>query len=124
MAELVEALHFGRIGADRLAELAPLVFEVAGLGDEVALAIVERLADEVCAWACAALGRLELLDAPQHPAAEVVLGGGVLRARPPLLMAGIGRRFAERAPRAVLTVAGRRPIHGAVLLGLDELARS
>jgi N-acetylglucosamine kinase-like BadF-type ATPase len=119
MAELVAALHFGRIGEDRFGELAPLVFEVAGLGDEVALAIVERLADEVCAWACAALGRLELMDAET----EVVLGGGVLRARPPLLMAGIERRFAERAPRAVLTVADRRPIHGAVLLGLDELAR-
>ncbi|NUR25094.1 MAG: ATPase [Catenulispora sp.] len=119
MAELVEAIHFGRIADDRFGELAPLVFEIAGLGDEVALSIVERLADEVCAWAFAAMGRLELMDAET----EVVLGGGVLRARQPLLMAGIERRFAERAPRAVLTVADQRPIHGAVLLGLDELAR-
>jgi N-acetylglucosamine kinase-like BadF-type ATPase len=119
MAELVEAVHFGRIADDRFGELAPLVFEVAGLGDEVALSIVERLADEVCAWAFAAMGRLELMDAE----VEVVLGGGVLRARQPLLTAGIERRFAERAPRAVLTVATERPIHGAVLLGLDELAR-
>jgi hypothetical protein len=85
----------------------------------VALSIVARLADEVCAGAFAALGRLELLDAE----IEVVLGGGVLRARQPLLMAGIERRFVERAPHAVLTVATERPIHGAVLLGLDELAR-
>ena len=119
MAELVEAIHFGRIADDRFGELAPLVFEVAGLGDEVALSIVERLADEVCALAFAAMGRLELMDSE----VEVVLGGGVLRARQPLLTAGIDRRFAERAPRAVLTVAEERPIHGAVLLGLDELAR-
>ncbi|WP_370382332.1 N-acetylglucosamine kinase [Catenulispora sp. GAS73] len=119
MAELVEAIHFGRIADDRFGELAPLVFEVAGLGDEVALSIVERLADEVCALAFAAMGRLDLMDSE----AEVVLGGGVLRARQPLLTAGIDRRFAERAPRAVLTVAEERPIHGAVLLGLDELAR-
>ena len=119
MAELVEAIHFGRIGDDRFGELAPLVFDIAGLGDEVALSIVERLADEVCAWAFAAMGRLELMDSE----VEVVLGGGVLRARQPLLMAGIERRFAEQAPRAVLTVATERPIHGAVLLGLDELAR-
>ena len=119
MAELVEAIHFGRIADDRFGELAPLVFEVAGLGDEVALSIVERLADEVCALAFAAMGRLDLMDSE----VEVVLGGGVLRARQPLLTAGIDRRFAERAPRAVLTVAAERPIHGAVLLGLDELAR-
>jgi len=119
MAELVESIHFGRIADDRFGELAPLVFEVAGLGDEVALSIVERLADEVCAFAFAAMGRLELMDSE----IEVVLGGGVLRARQPLLTAGIERRFAERAPRAVLTVATERPIHGAVLLGLDELAR-
>ncbi|MEZ0107826.1 N-acetylglucosamine kinase-like BadF-type ATPase [Catenulispora sp. EB89] len=119
MAELVEAIHFGRIADDRFGELAPLVFEVAGLGDEVALSIVERLADEVCALAFAAMGRLDLMDSE----VEVVLGGGVLRARQPLLTAGIDRRFAKRAPRAVLTVAEERPIHGAVLLGLDELAR-
>ncbi|WP_194908373.1 N-acetylglucosamine kinase [Catenulispora rubra] len=119
MAELVEAIHFGRIADDRFGELAPLVFEVAGLGDEVALSIVERLADEVCALAFAAMGRLDLMDSE----VEVVLGGGVLRARQPLLTAGIDRRFAERAPRAVRIVAAERPIHGAVLLGLDELAR-
>jgi len=65
------------------------------------------------------MGRLELMDTE----VEVVLGGGVLRARQPLLMAGIERRFAGRAPLAVLTVATERPIHGAVLLGLDVLAR-
>jgi N-acetylglucosamine kinase-like BadF-type ATPase len=119
MAELVESIHFGRIADDRFGELAPLVFEVAGLGDEVALSIVDRLADEVCALAFAAMGRLDLMDSE----VEVVLGGGVLRARQPLLTAGIDRRFAERAPRAVLTLATERPIHGAVLLGLDELAR-
>jgi N-acetylglucosamine kinase-like BadF-type ATPase len=118
MPELIEAMHFGLVAEARFGELAPLVMEVASLGDEVALAIVDRLADEVCALGTVALGRLDLLDAET----EVVLGGGVLRAQPPVLMERIRARFAERAPKAVLKIAENRPIHGAVLLGLDRLA--
>jgi N-acetylglucosamine kinase-like BadF-type ATPase len=117
MAELIEAIHFGLVPESRFGELPPLVMEIAALGDEVALAIVERLAQEICALGTVALDRLDLLDAP----AEVVLGGGVLRAQPPVLMARVRAAFAERAPKAELKIAEKRPIHGAVLLGLDRL---
>ena len=118
MAELVEAMHFRRISSDRFGELSPLVFRIAGLGDEIALSIVDRLGDEVVALGVAALDRLNLLDTPT----EVILGGGVLRAEPPLLMERVRSGFAERAPKAVLLTATDRPIRGAVLLGLDHLA--
>ena len=52
---------------------------------------------------------------------EVVLGGGVLRARDPLLTALLEPRFAARAPRAKLVVADVPPIVGAALYGLEHL---
>ncbi|MGH3417207.1 MAG: ATPase, partial [Actinocrinis sp.] len=54
-------------------------------------------------------------------ATEVVLGGGVLRARIPVLMDRIAERAALEIPRAELVVAADPPVVGAALLGLDAL---
>ncbi|MEV0203286.1 BadF/BadG/BcrA/BcrD ATPase family protein, partial [Nonomuraea sp. NPDC050691] len=75
--ELVLGLHFGRVDGARLHELAPGVFAAAAAGDAVAVGLVERQAEEVVVMAEVCLRRLGLLETP----AEVVLGGGVLRAR-------------------------------------------
>jgi hypothetical protein len=64
-----------------------------------------------------ALRRLGLLS----ESCEVVLGGGVLTARDPLLMGLIEEKYAAQAPRATLVVADTPPIVGAALLGLDHL---
>ncbi|WP_315987291.1 N-acetylglucosamine kinase [Actinomadura sp. HBU206391] len=111
------ALHSGELGAERLLELTPVLLDVAAGGDTVAVSVVDRLADEVTALGTVALRRLGLLQTP----VEVVLGGGVLTARYPLLMTGIERRYAERAPHAELVVSDAPPILGAALLGLDEI---
>ncbi|MCC3776532.1 ATPase [Streptomyces sp. UNOB3_S3] len=117
MPELVEALHLGRIGRERRHELAPVLFAVAAAGDAVAGAIVARQADEVVALAAAALDRLGLLGA----AVPVVLGGGVLAARHPLLHERVVAGLAGRAPRAVPRVVTAPPVLGAALLALDHL---
>jgi len=90
---------------------------VAAAGDAAALDIVDRQAQEVVGWARATLLQLDLLDRD----AEVVLGGGVLRAAEPVLMDRIAELAREHIPAARLVVPTRRPIHGAVLLGLDRL---
>ncbi len=59
--ELAEAIHHGRIPQKRLGELPRAVFAEAGR-DEVAAAIVQRLADEVVALARVALERLDLTE--------------------------------------------------------------
>ncbi|WP_245691199.1 N-acetylglucosamine kinase [Sinosporangium album] len=115
--EAVLALHFGRESATRLHELVPLLFAAAAGGDPVAVSLVERMADEVTVMAVVPMRRLGLLDA----AVEVVLGGGVLTARDPLLTELIERRFAEEAPQAELVVTDMPPIVGAALLGLDAI---
>jgi N-acetylglucosamine kinase-like BadF-type ATPase len=95
---VTEALHFGDLDVRRLVELAPGVLAAARAGDSVALLLVERLADEVALLAVTALRRLDLLQRP----ATVVLGGGVLASRDPVLLDGVVRRLDAQA---ALTVA-------------------
>ena len=49
----------------------------------------------------------------------IVLGGGVLEAREPLLLSQLERKLAETAPGAIPRVLDMPPIAGAALLGLD-----
>lgn len=111
------AVHLGEIHGDRLHELSPVLMRVAADGDPVALRVVERMAEEVVTLARVALRRLEIADT----AVEVVLGGGVLRARVPVLMDRIAARAAEEIPHAELVVVTGPPVVGAALLGLDTL---
>ncbi|MEU7002933.1 BadF/BadG/BcrA/BcrD ATPase family protein [Nonomuraea sp. NPDC046570] len=118
--EVVLGLHFGRLEPIRLLELTPGLFTVAAAGDAVAVSLVTRLAEEVVSLAEVCLRRLGLLETPT----EVVLGGGVLRARDPLLTRLLDERFAARAPRAKQVVAEVPPIVGAALNGLDRIGAS
>ncbi|MDF3291255.1 N-acetylglucosamine kinase [Streptomyces silvisoli] len=120
MYALIEALHLQEIAATRKHEMVPPLFRVAAEGDPVAVRIVRRQADEVVALASVALDRLGLLAEE----AAVVLGGGVLAARHPLLMDSIADRLAAAAPKAVPRVVTAPPVLGAALLGLDRLAAS
>jgi N-acetylglucosamine kinase-like BadF-type ATPase len=114
--KLSYALHLRELPRERLGELARVVFAAAP-ADAVAAEIVDRLADEVVAFAAAALGRLELADAEP----DVVLGGGLLRSAPAAAIERIRRGIREAAPSANVLVAPTAPIVGAALLGLDEL---
>ena len=49
----------------------------------------------------------------------VVLGGGLLESRDPLLLAAVNRQLAETAPGATARVLDVPPVAGAALLGLD-----
>lgn len=117
-AAVAEALHLGEIDGHRLHELVPVLFAVASGGDEVALSVVRRQADEVVAFAMAALTRLDLLGTDT----EVVLGGGVLAAREPVLLDPIRAELARSAPRTTVTIPQITPIVGSILLGLEHLA--
>jgi N-acetylglucosamine kinase-like BadF-type ATPase len=109
--------HVGTFAEGRIHELSPLLLRVAAAGDAVALGYVDKQAHEVVGWARTTLDKLDLLDRET----EVVLGGGVLRANVPVLMNRIAALAAARIPAARLVVPARRPVHGAVLLGLDRL---
>jgi N-acetylglucosamine kinase-like BadF-type ATPase len=113
---VAQAFHLEEMPIDRVGELAPVVLAVAD-EDAVAAGIVDRLADEVIAFARAALRRLELAVADP----DVVLGGGVMRAVPPGVIERIARGVQRVAPSAHVRVAPSEPIVGAALLGLDAI---
>lgn len=94
-----------------------MLLRVAADGDPVARSLVTRQAAEIAAMAAGALSRLKL--APQG--VPVVLGGGVLEARDPLLLAEVHRELAQVAPGASPRVLDVPPVAGAALLGLDHV---
>ncbi|MEU8325483.1 BadF/BadG/BcrA/BcrD ATPase family protein [Nonomuraea sp. NPDC048881] len=105
--------HLGHLPEERLHELVPVLFEVAGAGDAVAVSLVERLGDEVAAWAGAAIERLDWGGV----SVPVVLGGGVLTGRDARLLARIGKGL----PGVDVRVLDAPPIVGSALHGLDRL---
>jgi N-acetylglucosamine kinase-like BadF-type ATPase len=115
-----EAIHFRRLDQDRLIELAPTVLAASRNGDAVARSIVLTLADEIVTMVRAALARLGTIDLPT----VVVLGGGVLTSRDPVLLDAIDTRLAETVPSARSVVTEVDPVVGAALLGLDRLGAS
>ena len=115
--DLTNAIERGRIRASRLRELSPVVFEAARGGDSVARSILDRLADEIATMGLAIIRRLHLarLDV------EVVLAGGVFRARDAVFEARIASGIQAKAPRARLHRLEAPPVLGAALLGFDRL---
>ena len=114
--EVARAFHLEEVPMTRVGELAPVVLAVCD-EDPVAADIVRRLADEVTAFATAALRRLELTR--EDP--DVVLGGRVLRALSPPFLEAIARGVERVAPNARVGVSASEPIVGAALLGLDAV---
>jgi N-acetylglucosamine kinase-like BadF-type ATPase len=110
-------IHKGKIPHDDLTGLAPMLLRASDEDDPVARAVVNRLADEISIMAITAMRRLGLTAL----ATPVVLGGGVITARNPLLMSGITRQLAEAAPDAEVRVIDVPPVAGAALLGLDHV---
>ena len=116
-AELGSRLHHGTVEWPDLAKLAPAVLATAAAGDPVAVSIVDRQVEEIITMATVAARRLNLLEEPF----TVVLGGGVLRSRHPLLIPPVVDGIRALAPKATVTVADAPPILGAALHCLDAL---
>jgi N-acetylglucosamine kinase-like BadF-type ATPase len=117
MHDVAVRMQRGRITEDDVAGLVPALFGCAAEGDVVAGDLVSRQAEEICLMAMAAMRRLGLAG----QATPVVLGGGLLTARDPLLTAGIADRLAAVAPHAAMRIIDVPPIAGAALIGLDEV---
>jgi len=111
------ALHLGELELTRVRELTPLLFEVAAAGDAVAGRLINRQVDEILAQHRVAATRLELLKAPH----ALVLGGGVLRPRHPLLHDQVVAGARAQAPEVQVSVLDTPPAVGAALLALDAL---
>jgi N-acetylglucosamine kinase-like BadF-type ATPase len=110
-------IHLGKIGKKELLGLAPVLLAMARAGDQVARDLVRRQAEEICVMAVTAMRRLGLTTR----ATPVVLGGGLMTARDPLLLQEITDRITAAAPQATVIVVAVPPVAGAALLGLDHV---
>jgi len=115
--QLMEAIYFGRIDEKRLAEVAPVLFEVAIDGDAVAREVVDRQADEVVSLAGTAIRRLRMQRLDVH----VVLGGGIFRNGDHAFFDRIRAGLREVAPAAEVRVLTAPPVAGAAMMGLDRI---
>jgi N-acetylglucosamine kinase-like BadF-type ATPase len=116
MLALAEAVHLGTLTKRRFVELAPLVLAEAP-GDPVAAGLVARQADEIVAFVRVALQRLGPLPEP----VDVILGGGIARARHPQMLAGVEAGLAALDVPLTLRGVDAPPVVGAALLGLDRI---
>jgi N-acetylglucosamine kinase-like BadF-type ATPase len=114
---VMEAVYVGRLDADRLSELAPLVFKAAADGDRVARQMLDEMSDEIVVTAAAAIRRLHVTTRDVH----VVLGGGLFRSRDSRFMSRIRSGIAAIAPRAEVRRLEAPPVLGAALIGLDHI---
>lgn len=115
--QLMEAIYFGRIEEQRLAEVAPVLFQAAIEGDAVARDVVDRQADEVVTLAGTAIRRLRMQRLDVH----VVLGGGIFRNGDHAFFDRIRAGLREVAPAAEVRVLAAPPVAGAAMIGLDQL---
>jgi N-acetylglucosamine kinase-like BadF-type ATPase len=115
--QVMEALYFGRLDGERLAELAPPLFKEAAAGDTVARDLVWRQADEIALMAGVAIRRLRMTSLDP----DVVLGGGVIRTNWKPFHERIVTQVHTVAPNAHVVRLTAPPVVGAAMLGLDEI---
>ena len=96
-------------------ELAPLVDELALLGDKVCIDIIDRFAAQYGLYICAGLKRLDMLNLP----VEVVLSGSVMKSKAPWFRETMIHRIHQEAPRAYLVDARYEPVVGGLLSALE-----
>ena len=114
---VMEAVHLGKMDEHRLLELAPVVFEAARAGDQVAERMITRQIDEIILWITVAIRRLRVT----RQEVDVVLGGGVIRHQANLFLPRISAGVREIAPAANVTLINAPPVLGAALIGMDRL---
>jgi N-acetylmuramic acid 6-phosphate etherase len=114
--QLVGAVYQGALDRTALAGLAPIVFEAADAGDEVATGIVKEGAEQLAATVVAAARQLNLALAPL----PLALAGGVLVASPGFTEKVLGA-LACRGLRAEPVTLVREPAEGAVRLALAKV---
>jgi N-acetylglucosamine kinase-like BadF-type ATPase len=119
IADVAIAVHTGKIAETELFGLTTVLFSAATDGDQVATELVRRQGEEICLMIRTAVGRLGLNPAGEIP---VILGGGLLQARNPVLTSTITDRLTEIVPGAIPRIVDTPPLTGAALLGLDYLA--
>jgi N-acetylglucosamine kinase-like BadF-type ATPase len=112
---LLDAIHAEVLPSDQIYKVAPLVFEAALEGDEVAQDLVIRTGNEIGHVAGSLLRRMEMYREP----CDIVTGGSIFKGAGPLLMDAAALALHRLAPWARFTRAAVEPVVGALLLAFE-----
>ena len=116
--EVSIAVNRGQLRVDSWIDLVPELLASAAAGDRVAVELVTAQGVEIAACAASVLAKAGLLE---HPV-PVVLGGGILASRDPILLAACAAELVRRGVRGQMVVPDRPPVAGAVDLAREALA--
>lgn len=100
-------------------DLSPLLFEAAGKSDRVALEIISQFALSISRYPIAAINKHNA----QNAEIDVVLSGGLFKAKGTSLVETIETEIHRVAPNAKIIEAAYEPVVGAMLLVLDSKYR-
>lgn len=114
---LLRTLYQNQVEQEQLLGLVPLLFEAAASGDAVACALVTEIGTEVGVTARTLISRLAL----QGQSVEVVLAGGMFKAKGTLLIDTVEAVIHQVAPRATIVLPKVEPVVGALLLALEAI---
>ena len=107
----------GRQLTTPLKEICPTLFETAKLDDQVALGVIAGFGRSVSRYIVAGIQKYRL----QEKEMDLVLAGGVFKARSNLLFETIETEIRRAAQKAQVFYAAFEPVVGAILFALDEL---
>lgn len=116
---IVPKVYSGEIDNKKIAAIAPLVFDVAAIGDEVAKEIVTTAAEQLAQLVAAVVRRLHL----ESQKIRVALSGGVFRRRE-MLIDRIERSLRSVCPDIEFIAPRFEPAIGAVILALRNIGVS
>ncbi len=111
------AVNRGQVSVSSWADLVPDLLACAAEGDQVAVRLVADQGVEVAACAAGVLAGAGIGDRP----VPVVLGGGILAARDPILLGACATELARRGVRGPMVLPDRPPVAGAIDLARDAL---
>jgi N-acetylglucosamine kinase-like BadF-type ATPase len=96
-------------------DLSPLLFEAVRKSDAVALEIVSRFGESISRYPIAAIQKYHA----QNVEIDIVLSGGLFKAKGTSLVETITSEIHRSAPKAKIIEAAYEPVVGALLLVLD-----
>jgi N-acetylglucosamine kinase-like BadF-type ATPase len=114
---VLAGVYTGTIPYGRIFELARVLLDAAADGDQQSRLAANVLADEVVAFAGAAITRLDLTAQE----VDVVMGGGIFQTDDAGFHARVADGIHAVAPLARLKILDAPPVLGAALLGLDAI---
>ena len=97
-------------------DLSPLLFEAAEKSDQVALEIISQFGISISRYPVGAIQK----NGSQNAEMDIVLSGGLFKAKGISLIETIGAEIHRIAPKAKIIEAAYEPVVGAMLLVLDS----